>query len=214
MLVRFDLINPLNLNRLPMKFLFVIPLLLFGFPAFGQEGDPVAVTRVLTPLIIIFVFYLTRRRAVGGWLSYYYYNLFMGGLFAVATAMTSLENLNSEGRDTFHWWMSVVDYVPGQVALIAELIFGVRLLFRSQRNKRNLMLMRYSTLATFVSSIVSSVVTYKYFPDDGGGFLTSLHLIASLTWCWYWFISKRVEYVMTRGNLEWNYEEFKREMGL
>lgn len=194
-----------------MRIVFALALMLVMSPVVAQEADPTAATRGLMPFILAgMIAYVTRRMAIGGWLFYFYLGLCLSVVITTFMAVSSLPNLNPEGWDMFYWWMAVLDYIPLLMATAASFIFGVRLLFRSQRNSGNLRIMRFALLAVVIFNVTSIFIGGRFFPEDeSGNVLSAFGAVFSSIWCVYWFVSRRVKYVMTLGDHEWNYEDFK-----
>jgi len=194
-----------------MKKAIFFSLILAVPPVLAQGAGPTGASRALLPfLMAAAIAYLTRRRAIGGWLFYFYLGLFLSVFFVAAMAVPTISNLNPEGWEPFYWWMAVIDYVPWLLATVATFIFGFRLLIKSQRTQNNVIKMRYAMLAVLICSVIGTFISFRYFPDDeGGNVLSAFSLVSSAVWCLYWFVSERVQYVLTRGDTAWDYKEFR-----
>lgn len=190
------------------KVALFIALLVAATPAHAQTENP---GRVLYPFLIAAgIAYVTRRMAIGGWLFYFYLVLFVSSIFTITMAIVSLPNLHPDGWDRFYWVMALLNYIPWLLAHFLVLIFATRLLFKSQRNDKNLRILWYVFLVSVAANLLSAVTGYRYFSDDSlGNIMSVFALISASIWCSYFFLSKRVKYVLASDSGEWDYETFK-----
>jgi len=208
-----------NLTAASVKLMLPVVALLLSFCmlAEAQDQTTAAVTTIrsaLTPILVALgIAYVTRRRAIGGWLFYFYLSVFGSIAISWVFVIPALKTLflDTEIRD-FYWWISAVDYLLPLAASFALWILAIRLLFKKQRVTRNLTAMKYATAIAVAANLVSAYISTKYFAGDPSSGLTYLSLVSSIIWCAYWLLSKRVQYVMTRGNVPWDYEEFKQHL--
>lgn len=197
------------------KFLAVLLLTLFNLPALAQDPSTDSAVAAVRSLPVLWLFvalgiaYVTRRRAVGGWLFYFYMTMFGSMAVSMLLVFPSLSTLAEDGWDAFYWWMAVLDLIPWLIATVLTWFFGIRLLFKKFRSTNNLKAMRYAMVSVLLFSIVRVVITFRVFPNDPSLVQNFIGLITSTIWCFYWLFSKRVTYVMTLGNESWNYKEFK-----
>jgi FtsH-binding integral membrane protein len=104
----------------------------------------------------------------------------------------------------------VLGYIPWLLAYGATVVLGFRAAIFKER--RTLTHMRVAMVALVVFGWISVFINFQFFSEDGAAnFLGAYTAVVSSLWCAYWFLSRRVEHVMTLGNSEWNYEEFKNE---
>ncbi len=159
------------------------------------------------PLLMALIGYLSRRRAIGGWLLLFYIGLVAGSAFIILMAMPSLKNLNPDEWDPFYWWLAVLDYIPWLLAYLAALILGIRAAFL--RDQKALMQMRIAMVALVVTSWIGVYISFQFFVEDSAGsFMSTYSAVAASLWCIYWFVSRRVKNVMTLGDNEWDYDAF------
>lgn len=195
-------------------FILTIIVILGASPALAQGEASTNPGRALYPILIAAgIAYVTRRRAIGGWLFYYYLVLYLSSALAVLMAIATLPNLHPDGWDTFYWMLAVISYVPWLLSKLAELIWGSRLLIRSQRTARNLGIMRRIFGTQVALLIVSLIIGYAYFPEDeNGNLMDIISLIVASVWCAYFYVSKRVRYVLAGGARDWSYEAFRGQL--
>jgi len=184
----------------------VLVVSLFPFPAYAASTNPAAVG---VPLFVaIYIAYLTRRRAIGGWLLYYYLQLSGNILITVLLITTIAGNLQPTGwEDKALYTLFVLSVVPALLLKALEAIFATRLLFKSQRNEKNVKIVRYILLTSVIIDAISLAIDYYHFHDNLP--LSIMALIFSFIWCLYFFLSYRVEYVLSRWTGIWNYDSFK-----
>ncbi|MEH6565777.1 MAG: DUF2569 family protein [Halopseudomonas sp.] len=178
--------------------------------AIAQQQEPLrGATTGLMPLILVaLIVYSTRKMAIGGWLFYFYIGLILG---PVITAMLVYPVIGeyfqpSLWYDLQTYWLSFFSAIPGLLASLVVSIFAVRLLFASQRNKRNTMLLRYALLGQVALGIIGAVIDLLYFAEDAA--LSLIFLIPTSIMCLYFFFSPRVKYVLENWNGDWNYNDF------
>lgn len=197
------------------KFFTGLLLTVFTLPAMAQDPSTESAVAAVrsSPLVGLFVAlgiaYVTRRRAIGGWLFYFYMTMFISMAVSILLVFPSLATLFEDGWDAFYWWMAVLEFIPWLIATLLTWLFGIRLLFKKYRSANNLKAMRYAMVSVLLFSIVRVVITFRVFPNDPSLVQNIIGLISSTIWCFYWLFSKRVMYVMTLGNKSWNYNEFK-----
>lgn len=175
----------------------------------AQQADPTAATRGLMPLILAaMIAYVTRRMAIGGWLFYFYLWLMFGSVIAIVMAYPVIGDYfrPSLWYDTKIYWLSCLSYLPWLASFIAVFLSAVRLMFPSQRNKGNAMLLRYSLLALSTAGIIGLIIELVYFPEDA--ILSVISLTSASILCLYFFLSKRVKYVFDNWSGEWSYDDF------
>jgi hypothetical protein len=149
--------------------------------------------------------YLTRRMAIGGWLFYYYYSL-IGTMLFMPLLLSETAPFWSPSVFTDLKMYSIFmlySFLP-VVMKFLELAFALRLLFKSQRHKRALtILKRVLVLSVFVQ-LVSLGVGWQVYEDTA----PLAGLMFSVVWCCYFYASERVEFVLTGGYGEWSYDAF------
>jgi hypothetical protein len=177
--------------------------------ALAQQADPTAATRGLMPFILAgMIAYVTRRMAIGGWLFYFYVGLMLGPVLAVALAYPVIGDYfqPSLWQDAKTYWLSFFSYLPWLASLIVVFLSAARLIFRSQRNRANAMLLRYSLIALVVTGIIGLVIELVYFPEDA--ILSVISTVFASLLCLYFFVSKRVKYVFDNWSGKWSYDDF------
>jgi hypothetical protein len=146
--------------------------------------------------------YLTRRRAIGGWLLYYYIQLYMSLLVSLIFFPQVISNLApGEWDSTMRYVLFVLSTVPVVLAQGLEAFAATRLLF--SRNEKNLHFLRKVLVALVAASGVSLAIDIAYFPEAPSIALDVLTFVFSGIWTAYFLKAKRVRLVFIE--LAWDY---------
>lgn len=147
--------------------------------------------------------YLFRRRPIGGWLLYFYMQLYGSLLINAILATTTIGQLDPSGWDSsqrYVWY--VFSTVPVLAAMATEAVVGTYLLFR--RAEGTVRLMRNVLLAVLVTSAASLCIDLEYFNEAANLFFDVLTVAFTAMWLAYFRKSKRVRRVFV--DHDWNYE--------
>lgn len=184
----------------------VLVVSLLPFPAYAASTNPGVAGAPL--FIALGIAYVTRRMSIGGWLFYYYLQLYGTVLITMLLSAVIVDNLQPTGwEDKTLYTLFVLSVVPTLLVKALETVFATRLLFKSQRNEKNVKVVRYILLASVIIGATSLAIDYYHFRDNLP--LSIFALIFSSIWCLYFFLSYRVDYVMSRWTGVWNYDSFK-----
>lgn len=177
--------------------------------AMAQQADPTSVPRFLVPIFLAgMIAYLTRRLAIGGWLFYFYIGLLLGPMFALVLAYPDIGGYLQPSRwqDLKTYLLSFFSYVPWLVCQLVVFLCAVRLIFKSQRNRANAMLLRYALLALAASGALAWIIEINYFP--GYALFSAISAVWAGFVCLYFFTSKRVRSVFDNWSGSWSYDNF------
>ncbi len=149
------------------------------------------------PLGWLIMWWLCARRKkepIGGWLAYYYYQLYLGAIVAIAT-LAGL-NIHSYVPENFtgqlnRFYLFLLSAVPGLVLLFFEVATASYLL--ALRTWDMVLLLRRVLIASVVAQAVGLVIDAKYFPDNIA--LGLLSFVPNLLWIGYFYRSERVKHV-------------------
>jgi uncharacterized membrane protein YhaH (DUF805 family) len=133
-----------------------------------------------------------KRKAIGGWLLFYYIQLFGGVIFSVLFLLALL---------TIGTWRENIISFVYNVVLIIEVIWASMLLSKKFRNLEYYNFLRITLLAQFMLGLVA-------FLGYGSGNI--LMIIGSVFWFLYFTWSKRVELVFIEN--KWNPDTFNSKM--
>lgn len=138
--------------------------------------------------------YVTRRMAIGGWLFVYYLSLFFSFLFFIQVSIIRKEPTSLNYVDSL---ILAVEYL----VFVALFLFSGRLIFKSQRNRENVKILKCVLLASVTINAINVAIYYD--------FPSGYNLVFYLVWTAYFFSSRRVDCVLANGDGKWDYESFK-----
>ena len=154
--------------------------------------------------ITFFIVYFSRKKAIGGWLLYYYVQLYISIFVSVAILFTSLNNFKpSSWEDISLYPFYLVSVVPSYLLFVVQLFLSTKLLFIKYRNINNLKILRMIMVVTVAFDVIGLAIDIKHFSDNV--FLSVYSLIISIIWCAYFYVSKRVNAVFIEN--KWEYIE-------
>ena len=188
-------------------------LLLASLPVLAQHAEG-----LLTPgeinrsgaLLWLAIAFWSKRKPLGGWLFFYYFTLYTG--LIINLAITDFDLLSPSGWEApALYTLYVLSIGPTLLAFILEIIFSTRLLFKSQRSKRRLDVLRYVLAASIVTAIWKGVINYYFFTELDTLQFDIATVISFSIWCRYFFVSRRVAHVFSNSQSEWDYESFAKK---
>ena len=148
--------------------------------------------------------YLSRRRQIGGWLLYYYMQLFvsmvMTCVVSLPTIVKQIQPTEWDSASLYVWYL--LSTVPELAIFMAEIILSALLLFR--RNETTLRLVRFTQLALVVATGVSLCISFVHFDESTTIILESYSLFFAIVWFWYFRTATRVQCVFIERR--WDYE--------
>jgi hypothetical protein len=158
--------------------------------------------------------YLTRRRPIGSWLFYFYFQLYLSFLFSFIFLPGVISNINPSGWDNSQRYsMFVASTVPVIAAQWFEVFAATRLLIR--RNAQNLWTLRLLLFILIVLSAASTAIDLAYFQTNA--VFDIMTLVFAIIWSLYFYKSVRVKQVFVdhtfshpdaapkRSPAEWRY---------
>ena len=155
------------------------------------------------------IVYLTRRRKIGGWLFYYYFQTYGGIVVLFLISAFSLENCQpSAWQDKALYTLFIISTLPFYLLMLVEATIATLLLFKSYRSQRFINYLKYVLIAQVVVEGLTLFIDYNHFPDSVA--FTVIGGILALIWYLYFRSSYRVYWVLAHAGWLWNYEEFKK----
>jgi hypothetical protein len=146
--------------------------------------------------------YLARRREIGGWLLYFYLQLYSSLLFTLLLLPAELANLApSAWEETGQYAWYLLSTLPPQMSTIAEVVIATYILFN--RSQSGVSLLKRALLSLVITSIASTGIDLIYFPDGVNLFFDGLTLFFASVWLTYFNRSSRVRMVFVERS--WNY---------
>lgn len=155
--------------------------------------------------------YLSRRRAIGGWLLYFYIQLYVSLAFSLFFSSQILSNLNpNQWDDSFLYVMFFLSVVPVLVTEIIEGIVATMLLIR--RNEKNLDYLQKILSALVATSAIALVIDVSYFREFQTLFLDIFIFIFAVIWKFYFLKAPRIRSVFIERN--WAYVSYSKRRAL
>lgn len=145
-------------------------------------GAPTTTTPSAGLIVALSIVYLSRRSKIGGWLLYYYVQLYGSVLISAIVVPTIAHNLNPNIWDTSaHYVWYVLTVIPLEAATLAEVALATILLWK--RNEAMLQRLRQVLLALVVISLASLCVDYlQYTRDQTNAALDMMSLVSAMIW--------------------------------
>jgi hypothetical protein len=133
-----------------------------------------------------------KRQEIGGWLLYYYWQLYAGALVSVIFFAIAFQSYVPESfADPTRYHLFLASIVPTLLLLALEL--AVATLMISVRTWDMLKLLRLLMMASLVAAGIALIIDIKTFPDNIA--FDVLTIIQSALWLAYFFLSRRVVHV-------------------
>lgn len=152
--------------------------------------------------------YSSRRRPIGGWLLYFYMQLYLSLLITLVLTIPYIEYLSPSKwarTDLYVWYLLSV--IPCLIAQGTEVVFGTLMINR--RTEMNVRRLRTTILALMISTVISLLIDLKFFNEgaDGTAAVTMdiLTIFFSAIWLAYFYKSVRVQRVFISHN--WTYAD-------
>jgi hypothetical protein len=168
-------------------------------------------TSAPTGLLMAFaIVYFSRRAKIGGWLLYYYIQLYISLLISLVFAPTILRQLNPSTWDTsarYVWYLLSV--APLEIGIFAEATLATVLLWR--RNEGLVQKLRQVLLGLVVVSAGATAIDYAQFNEQPNMAMDLMTLTSSMIWCAYFYRSTRVMRVFVYQNFVFAEEAPRKE---
>lgn len=165
--------------------------------AYGAEGSQTTSSpaggSIGGALIMWYICNRRRTQEIGGWLLYYYIQLYVGVLLTVVMTAISFDNYLPVSWDAAPnlYPLFLVSTVPAVLLLPIQL--GVAEKLRRSRNYSWVQILRYVLWIDLAAAVVGTLIDLTYFADNLA--FDALALVWSLVWLPYFYVSKRVSRV-------------------
>jgi hypothetical protein len=171
-------------------FTIATPLALFA--ASSTSGSPNSPTYLPGSLIAWLICNGRKRSPIGGWLFFFYWQLYSGLLLSVGLFATNLQSYVPENfENSRQFGLFILSTVPVLVFFAVKCAVGTLLL--SARTWDMLRLLRWVMVAEVAAATLGAVIDAAYFPDNLP--LSFLTIIPDLLWLVYFFRSDRVRHI-------------------
>lgn len=194
------------MNKIMTRCNTFLPMFLIGLFIFFTHSEVLASSTTTSSnpagggLVIAFaIAYFSRKRQIGGWLLYFYLQLYITLVFTLILAPQILSNLNpKEWDDSFLYVMYVLSVAPVLIIQIIQVISATKLLFR--RNEQNVIFLRKLLYILVVTSVITIAIDIVYFSEDPAIFFDAITLVFAIIWSLYFSKAKRIKMVFIDKN--------------
>jgi hypothetical protein len=133
-----------------------------------------------------------KTQEIGGWLLFYYWQLYSGALMTVIFFVAAFQSYVPESfDDSSRYYLFLVSVVPGLVLFCVQLAIATMLI--SVRTWDLLTLLRWVMCAQIIAGLIGTAIDVGYFSDNlVFDFLT---VVPAAIWLAYFFKSRRVAHV-------------------
>lgn len=133
-----------------------------------------------------------KRNPIGGWLLYFYWQLYSGLLISAVLFGTNIQSYVPENfENTRVFALFLASAVPGLLLFVVKCAVATLLL--SARTWDMLTLLRWTMVAELAAAVLGAGLDAAYFPDNLG--LSFLTIVPGVLWLAYFFRSARVRHV-------------------
>jgi len=133
-----------------------------------------------------------KRNAIGGWLLFFYWQMYGGLLIAAVFFMINIQSYVPENfDDKTRFTLFLASAVPGLLLLLVQTTVATFALGVQTRDM--LKLLRGVLIVQVAAAVLALAIDAKYFPDNS--VFSILTLIQELLWLAYFFKSARVRHV-------------------
>jgi hypothetical protein len=140
-----------------------------------------------------------KRQQIGGWLLFYYWQLYSGAVVSAIFFGIAFQSYVPESfDDSTRYHLFLASIVPALVLLALEIAVATMLV--SVRTWDMLRLLRWLMIASLVAGVVALVIDVNSFPDNIA--FDVLAMIQSGLWLAYFFASRRVTHVFKSHDWE------------
>jgi hypothetical protein len=186
---------------------YLVLLLLVGTLYAFAQSDTSTTPKTSTGAGGVVIAYLIcnsrKRYAIGGWLLYFYMQLFGGALISFGVFFTILKNFNAElWDDRALYTLYLLSIIPAYVATFAELTVGSLLISKRFRNPQTVNWLRITFVGSFVFALIGLLIDSAHWPESVA--FDFFPLIGSALWFLYFTRSKRVDLVFRQANWDPN----------
>jgi hypothetical protein len=140
-----------------------------------------------------------KRRPIGGWLLYFYIQLYFGALLSIFILLGAIKNFDpSLWEDKALYSLYLFSTIPSYLAILAEVIVGSMLIANRFRNRQTVTWLKIVLAASFLFSILGMTIDYYHWQENST--MDFLMALMSLLWLFYFIKSLRVRLVLTENN--------------
>jgi len=170
----------------------MLSLFLFYLLQTSSESRPPVPGAGLGALIMWYICNKRKRDPIGGWLLYFYIQLYLGAIFSIVIFGVSLENyVPSLWEDKTLYLLFLMTTLPVQIILMAQVAVASILLKR--REWRYVGILKLILVVDILVTLFAAGIDVFYFPENLA--FDFLSLIWPAVWLPYFLRSTRVRHV-------------------
>lgn len=144
-----------------------------------------------------------KRRPIGGWLLYFYIQLYGGALISLVILSGVRKNFDPTiWEDKALFTLYLISTIPSYIAMLAEVLVGSMLLAKRFKNPQTVNSLRIVLAASFVFGLLGLLIDSAHWPKNVA--MDLLPAAMSLLWFFYFTKSTRVRLVFKEGNWDSN----------
>ena len=133
-----------------------------------------------------------KRNPIGGWLLFFYWQLYSGLLISAVLFAANIQSYVPENFDSSSKFaLFLASTVPGLLLFVVKCAVATLLL--SARTWDMLKFLRWVMVAEFSANVLATMIDAAYFPDNVA--LNFLTIIPGLIWLAYVFRSTRIRHI-------------------
>jgi hypothetical protein len=148
---------------------------------------------ILLALMMWYVCVRRQKKEIGGWLLYYYIQLYIAAITVVLVTISTFDSYLPEtwinSPDLYPFFL--LSTVPGLLLFISQFVVAEKL--RMSRNYAYVLILRYVLFADLAASLIAMIVNNQYFEGSSTGFFNMVTMIWPIIWIPYFYFSKRVK---------------------
>jgi hypothetical protein len=177
----------------------------------GATDTSVSSQTIKAPFGLLIAWWIcnsNKRKAIGGWLMYYYIQLFIGIFLVALITLISTEtlvfnlNINNWDNEMVQYFLYILSIIPVDLLLVTELVFGSMLLTEKFRNRKIYNFLRITLVSQFIFGMISLLININYYPESV--IFDILQMMGSVFWFLYFTFSKRVNFVFVENKWDPN----------
>ena len=171
-----------------------VTLCLFVAPLFADSGSSSApFPGGIGAIIMWYICSSRRKQEIGGWLLYFYIQLYIGVIITVVALAVSFKNYlpATWAAEPQLYPLFLLSMVPAVIIFPVQLVIAEKL--RRSRDSHFVAMLRYALWADLLLTALATAIDQKYFPDNLA--LDIFAFIWPVIWIPYLHMSKRVKAV-------------------
>lgn len=152
------------------------------------------VIKLLFLLILFLTCFLTRKKAMGGWLLFYFISIFLSALVWLVFVIPSLFLLvPSSWNDMGKYALYMVMVVPNYTLFWAQICVSIMLILKRYRDWKYVNYLRIALISQMIFLLILLPIDMRFFRESA--VFDIVGLVYPMIWLLYFTFSKRVRSV-------------------